>query len=131
MKYFNQFSSVSDVVHIPGNDKEPDKIKFNRFEKFSIQGLYEQVLKSPCQAKLYPNIPKIQLELNFLEGLIYGTVNIVFRDGSRNGLAGTVVTQYFEILTPSFFSKFIQDNTKSTHKIFLQNAKIHLQDRET
>jgi hypothetical protein len=123
--------SVSDVVYIPGDGGEPDKIKFNRLEKFSIQGLYEQILESPCLAKLFPNIPKIQLELNFFEGLIYGTVNIVFRDGSQNGQTGTVVTQYFEIVTPNFFAKFIQDNTKSAYKVFLQNAQRHLQDRET
>jgi hypothetical protein len=118
-------------VYIPGEEGEPDKIKFNRLERFSIQGLYEQILESPCIAKLFPNVPKIQLQLNFFEGLIHGTVNIVFREGSQNGLPGTVVTQYFEIVTPNFFSKFIQDNTKSTYQVFLQNAKRHLQDRET
>ena len=85
------------------------------------------MLESQCLAKLYPNSPKILLEVNLFEGLIYGTVNIVFRDGSHNGQTGTVATQYFEIVTPNFFAKFIQDNTKATYKVFLQNAKTHLQ----
>ncbi|CAB4008667.1 Hypothetical predicted protein [Paramuricea clavata] len=131
MKSIQNGDTVSGVVYIPGEGGEPDKIKFNRLERFSIQGLYEQILESPCIAKLFPNVPKIQLQLNFFEGLIHGTVNIVFREGSQNGLPGTVVTQYFEIVTPNFFSKFIQDNTKSTYQVFLQNAKRHLQDRET
>lgn len=118
-------------MYIPGEAQEPDKIKFNRLEKFSIQGLYEQTLESPCVAKLFPNIPKIQLEINFFEGLIHGTISMVFHEGSENGQTGTVVKQYFEIFTPNFFSKFIEDNTKATYKMFLKNAQKYLQEVQT
>ena len=124
-------NTVSDVIYIPGNGGEPDKIKFTRLEKFFIQGLYEQILESPCLAKLFPNIPKIQLDINLFEGLTYGTVNIIFRDGSQNGQTGTVVTEYFEIITPYFFAKFVEENTKTTHRIFLQNSQRYFQNKET
>ena len=123
--------SVANVVHIPGDGEEPDKIKFKRLEKFSIQGLYEQILESPCIIKLFPNVPKIQLEVDFFEGLIFGTINIVFKSGSHNGQPGTIVTEYFEIITPSFFASFIQDNTRATHKLFLHKAQKYFQDKDS
>lgn len=98
-------------------------------EKFSIQGLYEQVLETPCVASLFPSIPKIQLDINLFEGLIKGTVNIVFKDASNEGKPGTLLIEYFEIVTPNFFAKFTKEGTKSAHKLFLENAKSHFKDR--
>ena len=121
--------SVTDVVHILGDDEKPDQIRFNHLEKVSIQGVYEQVLETPCVASLFPSIPKIQLDINVFDGLITGTVNMIFKDGSQNGKPGTFLTAYFEIVTPYFFAKFTKEGTKATNKLFLENAKLHFKDR--
>lgn len=118
-------------MYIPGVGGEADRIKFNQLETFSIQGLYEQILESPCIAKLYPDTPKIQLELNLFEGLMIGTVNILFKEDSKDGNTGTTVTQYFELVTPNFFANFIEAHTKSRYKVFLEHAQTRLQDFAT
>lgn len=120
---------MTDVIYIVGDDDKPDQIKFNHLEKVSIQGVYEQVLETPCVASLFPSIPKIQLDIKLFDGLIHGTVNIIFKDGSHDGKPGTILTEYFEIVTPYFFAKFTKEGTKSAHKMFLENAKLHFKDR--
>lgn len=129
MRGHHSSQSVTDVIHIIGDDDKPDQIKFNHLEKVSIQGLYEQVLETPCIASLFPLIPKIQLDQYLFDGLIHGTVTIIFKDGSKDGKTGTLLMEYFEIVTPYFFAKFTKEGSKSANKLFLENAKLHFKDR--